>query len=571
MVPLLESDEYEETCCSCCLTQCCCCCDARLPSFSALGRSMKYVPSRREFLYSRQVEQEEEDEEDEDEDAIITNLLLTPELEKARNTGFVLWKRLLFPSLPIFLVLLWVIFQLIITITGFIYSTVNVALSENRVFKIVALALSILNLILAFFDILLFLFTFKTAIKHLKKKVTASENTQEQISLANHSLASKALLEDPPKGCCANWKESLNQWLELIRNVASEFLLYPLLVIDLFTFISGGEFLQSAEDRVSLGYFVIGLFFVFLSVYIARIVTMGFVLRNLNHVPHNFTGIGHDSTQVMSKFMYHILLQLLLHFMCIFAVGAKIAQENLTRSTGAVYVSPSLWVVMFTGWFIPLVGTLMFFPVNYFLFEQFSIGMYINLVSLLTEKSVAEAVFIEVKTDEIKNHTKQFLEELNMKRVKKQFKARSSIKFLDQFLYPLRTTVFYIVAPAYFIMLVAFIGGLCWTVEDNGISFSLFDGGNAGIAIIICILVLILANVQFLALLLSGAILLIPTILIAIVSMVYSILHHCTGYDEKDIRDEENQQEKTVVEDTVHLEHLNNQIFKHLQMSPGQK
>ena len=552
-MPLLESDEYEETCCSCCLAQCKCF-GARLPSFSTL-RSMKYVPSQKEFLYSRQEEEEEEDE-----DAIITNLLLTPELTKARNAGFALWKRLLFPSLPIFLVLLWVVFQLIITITGFVYSIVNVSLSVNRAFKIVVLVLSTLNLVLALLDFILFFSTFKAAIKHL----VISDDKKELISLANRSIASKDLLANP-QGDCASWTQSLNQWLELIRNIASELLLYPLLVIDLFTFIAGGEFLQSVEDRVSLGYFVIGLFFVFLSVYIARIVTLGFVLRNLNHIPRDFTSTGHDSTQVMTKFMYHILLQLLLHFMCIFAVGAKIAQENLSRSTGIVYVSPSLWVVMFTGWLIPLVGTIMFFPVNYFLFEQFSIGMYINMISLLTEKSVAEIVFIEVKTDEVKNQSKQFMKGLQMQKVKKQFKARSAVTFLDQLLYPLRTPVFYIIAPVYFVMLAGFIGGLCWTIEENSIRFSLFDEGNVGIAIVICILVLILSNVQFLVLLLSGTILLIPAVLVAIISMAYSTIRHYTS-DEKDISDKEDQKE--TVEDKVHLEQVNKQIFKYLQLSP---
>ena len=307
---------------------------------------------------------------------------------------------------------------------------------------------------------------------------------------------------DNTKKCCgSNWRKSLSQWTELLRNLLSELLLYPLVVCDLFELIDSQTYkFQSDSDKVSFSYFIIGLFFLVASVYVVRTLIVFMTLRSLRKIPLDFTSTGNETVNVITRFLFHVLLQLIVHMLCIIAVAAKILQENGDRvTTGTVYVSPMLWVVLFTGWLIPLMGTFIYFPVNYFWIEQFSIAMYMNLVGLLQETSFAEAVFTKKASEEVKESCEQFFEEIKFVEVKRQIKAREKIGFLYRLLYPLRMPLFYFVTPVYSVILVAFITSLVFSVDEvsGNVNFSLFTQGSAGVAITLCILATILANYQF--------------------------------------------------------------------------
>lgn len=288
--------------------------------------------------------------------------------------------------------------------------------------------------------------------------------------------------------------------MELIRNLLSELLLYPLVVCDLFELIVNETYLfRTANERVSFSYFIIGLFFLVVSVYIARMLIVIMALRTLWRVPQDFTKTGNETVKVIMRFLFHVILQLLVHVMCIIAVAAKITQEY--NGLNVIHISPMLWVVLFTGWLIPLMGTIAFFPVNYYWIEQFSIGMYMNIVGLLQEKSFAEAVFTKKKITDVKEACDKFFKKIKYLDLQQQVQERSAIGTPHRFFYPLRTPVFYFITPVYFLMLAGFFICLILTVDLDGVvQLSVFEQGSTGVAIVLCIIVTVMANYQFLLL-----------------------------------------------------------------------
>ena len=451
-------------------------------------------------------------------------LHLSLEMKAARRGGFKVTKNMFIPTLPKFVTIIWVLLELLITITQFIFSIVTIELDRNMEFNIVYLVLASINLILASIDAFLFFLSFERVqniFKHCWKKLRHQDDHHLN---RNASTDENELVGRPRKCCgCKDWRKTLAQWMELIRNLLSELLLYPLVVCDLFELIVNGTYnFQAVEDRVSFSYFIFGLFFLTVSVYIARLLIVIFAMRTLNRTPRDFSKVGNDTVQVVMRFFFHVIIQLVIHMMCIIAVAAKIAQEN-PNATGMVSVSPTLWVVLFTGWLIPIVGTVMFFPINYFWIEQFSTGMYMNIVGLLQEKSFAEAVFTTQKYEDVKKSCAKFFEKIKYIELQQQMELRQSVGTLHRFLYPLRTPVFYIITPIYCLMLGGFIISLMLTSSPDGsVSFSLFDGGNLGIAIVLCIIFTVFANFQvvLLAGLLLLLVLLVPALPIILLGAV---------------------------------------------------
>ena len=459
-------------------------------------------------------------------------LRLSVEIKAARLKGFNITKDLFIPTLPTFVTIIWVIVELLVTLSQFVFSIVTVNIMNNTAYNIAYLSLASLNVVLACIDGFFFFISFNKVQNAFKK--CCCRTRQEQNSHVNDdksSSTSSQVTVGHSRKCCTwkNWKNYLAQWTELIRNVLSELLLYPLVVFDLFELIDSRLYeFQSTDAKVSFSYFIIGLFFLVVSVYITRLLIAIMTLRTVRKLPIDFTGTGNETVGVLTRFLFHALSQLVVHMMCIVAVAAKIFQENHPDrvATGTVYVSPMLWIVLFTSWVVPLMGTFMFFPVNYFWIEQFSIGMYMNIVGLLQEKSFAEAVFTTKTVDHVQESCEKFFKEVKFVELKRQTKARQSLGLVYRLFYPLRTPVFYFVAPVYAITLVAFIVSLMISVDETtgAVTFSLFDQGSVGVTIVICILITIMVNYQFVIL----ASLLLVTVAAIVVTLPLALLGAAT-------------------------------------------
>lgn len=102
-----------------------------------------------------------------------------------------------------------------------------------------------------------------------------------------------------------------------------------------------------------------------------RIIMLALTVSTLNQLG-SLSATGSKYNKIFVRFYIHMIGQFFIHFLCIVAVGVKIKQEN-TLEQESYQISPFLWVVVLSGWIIPLMGTLGFFVVNYYWLESFSI------------------------------------------------------------------------------------------------------------------------------------------------------------------------------------------------------
>jgi hypothetical protein len=350
-------------------------------------------------------------------------------------------------------------------------------------------------------------------------------------------------------------KEQLNTWFEFGRNILSELLLYPLLMFDLFDFIV--ERLYNPEghrDRTDFSLFLLGSFYLILSVYIMRIIMVAGSMLSLSRIPSSNKATGHKSdTFILVRFCAHVLGQIGVHLMIILVIATKINNENpvmiLNDSNVAtdsehddsdVRASPFLITAIVLGWIIPLTGVFVFFVVNYYWMKEFSIGFWLNMTSLLQGESFAETVFGENGMSTVEEKVQEFIEDSQYKEIKKQLIRFKSTPVWIKFFYPARIPITAISGLLYDILLLMFIACLMLTYENGSVRLVVFTDDNKMTAMfVVSIIVIIIANIQALVLLniillFTVACLAVAIIIAAFLSplllFVYFPIMACLGY-----------------------------------------
>ena len=161
-------------------------------------------------------------------------------------------------------------------------------------------------------------------------------------------------------------------------------------------------------------------------------------MLSITRFPSNKEATGRKSdTFILVRFYAHILRQIGVHLMIILVIAIKINNENLLQiptmmvngSNNTVdgdhsginaLPSPFLIIAIILGWIIPLAGVFVFFIVNYYWMKEFTIGFWLNMISLLQGESFAETVFGGSGLSVAEEKVLEFVEDTQYKKVKKQ-------------------------------------------------------------------------------------------------------------------------------------------------------
>lgn len=436
---------------------------------------------------------------------------LSPELENASNEGVNFIKAVAFPSIPALLQDLWVYLELLITLVAFCLGlTGQFPISCDKAFQYTYFFLAVLSIILALIDAYTYFVEIGScarAIKFYKNKVKANGEEEEDTDQLKK------------KTCCKpELKEKIHTFFELGRNIVTELILYPILIFDLFSFVSERAYEpDDAVDRVDYGLFIIGSFYLILAVYIMRSVVLFGSIRSLIALP---TEDKNTSSSLLLKFSIHACGQIFVHLMILLVVGAKINNENgnstsdnstsvnLTSVNSSnsscdnpISASPFLWVSIVLGWLLPLTGTAAFFIVNYYWMKEFSIDFWLNMISLLQGASFAESVFGGDDGD-TKETTLQFIEDTGYREVKEQISRYKSPSWLTKFIFPARVPIPALSGLIYDICLIAFIGSLMFTYDGEEVTLAILKDDLIFTCIFfVAIPCLLIANLHILLLL----------------------------------------------------------------------
>ena len=227
-----------------------------------------------------------------------------------------------------------------------------------------------------------------------------------------------------------------------IRSIVSELLIYPLLIASLFQFVTGrGYDPSNAIDGISLALFIINILFLIAGVYLVRIVILVTFIRTIIKLKAPLECIGHQvklSTLLMSLWTVHIIWQMITQILLIIYIGVRIHYENSTEIE-TLNVSWRLWLVIIGGFFLPVIGTLIFFCNVYYLVQDFSLSLFLGLLGLLQKKAFPDAVFEKDGFDDKKKQelARKLIEEIHYEEVLKEYKKNETNRDDEMSLEPL--------------------------------------------------------------------------------------------------------------------------------------
>ena len=418
----------------------------------------------------------------------------TPLLKKASAQGVKAMITFLSPSLPRLLRDAWVLAELAVTVYQFVLSCI--ALSQNRTeaFNIVYVSLASVAMFLSIIDVMthcIQLGSFASILVFFRSKLTSGSQKPGNTDPAQIQR------------CCLfgkTWRKRFNNSIELIRNIVSELILYPLLICDMFDFIATESFRrQDSGEKINFSLFIVGGFYLVLSVYIARMLMIALSLFSLRRIPSSSSHTQQSYVKLMIKFGIHILGQLLLSIVIITAIGFKIRQENPTpNADGGVNASWYLIVAIGIGGLLPLLGIFSFFFTNIYKIRVMSVALWIDMVSLLQGESFTSVAFAKEGIQKAKSKAKNFAKEVQLVETRKQFKeVTSAMPSWAKRLYPLRFPVFWVFGIFYAILLGLFAVTLFLSQPEENFG-SVFFEENFGLIAIIAVGCLFIANVHLL-------------------------------------------------------------------------
>ena len=386
---------------------------------------------------------------------------MSPDLAHARRISMKMAIKLMHPALPKFILNLWILIELFLTYFQFILSLLTIEFSTHQIYNGLSICLAGINVILATIDGFL---NFYSYCKGCYQKMKGTEKEEKEKPEKEESTSKFSKL-----------KKFLNTWFEIIRTVLSELLIYPLVVLSLYELMGGGTFRPTTKsDKLNFSLFIVSSFFFVVSVYVIRIVmTVSTMLRFKRLSSAN--NDNQNSNDIILWFFVHLIQQIIVHFLCIMAVGIKMWQEReIFRNDRIDEASPFFWLVIFGGWFIPLLGILAFFVTNFYWLHEFSIGVFFNMMTMVGNEKQKLKLFQE--------------------KVKKEFKERrTKTNLIAKLLYPLKVPVFLLFMILYYAILLTFCASLLLAVDNGQVTVaSIHD--STGVVILITIVLLLLGN-----------------------------------------------------------------------------
>lgn len=387
----------------------------------------------------------------------------TPLLMRASAQGARAMLFFLNPSLPRIFRDLWVMIELAVTVYQFFLAAVSLSENHREVFNIVYISIASLALLLSLVDVMLHcvqLGSFSSILLFFRSK-TKSKKQHPGYS-------------DPEsiQSCCLLGKKlrkKVNNSLELIRNIVSELLLYPLLVCDMFDLVVSGSYRRTdTGEKVNFSLFIVGGFYLVLSVYLARMLMIAFSLYSLRRLPPSANHTQKTYVNLAIKFAVHVMGQMLMSIFIIAAIGIKIRQENPAPCSNGTCISASGFLIyaIIAGGLLPLLGIFSFFFTYAYKIRIMSTSFLVDMVSLLQSESFTSVMFAKEGVHKAKDMAAKIAEKVQLVEVRKELKGvLQATPSWAKRLYPLRYPTFWVYGNFFTLLLLSFIVTLFLTPE----------------------------------------------------------------------------------------------------------
>ena len=367
--------------------------------------------------------------------------LIFKSMRRAKTQGWAMFKRMAFPLVRNIVRFVWIAFELITAVVGFVLSLASTLKQDPaEVFNYVHLGLAALSIALAMVDLL----------TNLRCK---------------HCHQGYDVAPDP--SCSRRWCTCCSKYTDIVRMLLAEALIYPLIVCDLFEIVTGKGFEgRTVTDRVSFTLLILSCLSFILYVFVARIVILGGMIVKIQRVRMRDTfKQSYKETYSISALLYqltfllHLLFQMATQVLALIAIGACIYFENRHfyedgNTDTSIRVSVPLWIMMAIGYITPVVGFFSFFLVTYYWAQEFPVALCLDMISCWKMKrGLDDFININEKIQHPQDDMLKTISEfLDLKALKLDFKKMHGENWCIKFSYPFRTPAIAITCTIYAIL-----------------------------------------------------------------------------------------------------------------------
>ena len=368
--------------------------------------------------------------------------LLNPCLHRGRERGWVMLKAVIFPLVQDVARAVWVILEFLTSLVGFGLSLASILKQDKiEIFNVVHLALVSLSILLATID----------------------------MSCSLRCISCNRC--NPCSQTCGS------VWVDIVRMLLAEALIYPLIICDILEVVSGKSYEgKSSTDHLSFSLFILSCFSFVLYVFIARIVILLGIIRKTHRARNRHTSaLTHEKTYSRSAlayqmvFFFHLIFQMIAQVLVLVTIGMSLYYDNYGDDTideGNGYldqgytdedfiVGPELWCMIVLAYSSPLLSFLSFFLVTYYWAQEFPIAFCLDLISLWKMKRGPED-FINIG-DRILNPRDELMPVITdfYRKLKPDYEELHDRNWCSKFAYPFRNPLIAVLCVLYVLLQLA--------------------------------------------------------------------------------------------------------------------
>ena len=428
----------------------------------------------------------------------------TLDLQFAERAGFKMMPNFFFPAVPKVLEDFWVALELIIVLFDFIF---NCVVFSGESLDTLVVSFSVVAVILALLDTLLY-FTNESSCKRYSKLFRKRHKHNSPLGTDNEDSKSCSKCPKIPESCT----KKMGIWTQIIRTLISELILFPLTLADVVELIELRAYAENdAENRINFGLFIVGILFLVVTVYFMRIFMALSSIANVKRLTKTTTD---DPTVLIVKFCVHLIGQIVMHAIVVIMISSKFHQGTCiddieSGENVSVTISPFLWYEIGSGALIPLVGTILFFLLNYPAIKHLSIVMYIDIMTAVVNESFADLIFQGEGLKTAKKKATKVAEKASIKTTRAHFEEyKKRFSFKNRLQYRLTNPFVIICSLLYGYAFIGFFVSHCFGYRDpcdreGGFQFLLGNDVFVTVTFVVGILVSVIANYQLLVAILS--------------------------------------------------------------------
>lgn len=446
---------------------------------------------------------------------VIPEYITSGSLYRGRVLGWKIFRQIVLPLIGDVFRIVWAVMQFLMSIILLCLSCFNYVHGRREVYNIVHLSLSTLAFVLASIDLggSIVYKIMKCRSRNRYRQLHRNGSTQSLGSENDHNTATNGLENPGHKAKFA--------YVDILRLIISELLLFPIVICDIFMLINDKVFaLDGLLDWTSFIELLFSITVLVVLVYVLRLALLSMMTYRvhtkrslpdgLHPTQEAIVGAGYDP-QVrkngliyMCFLIFNVVTHMINQIAMILAIGVKIYNFTIPPNLSPPTASPTpchyywecndndrydygdnnlvdpnklqfnFWFMLFAGYVLPIVGAWLFFSVTHFWLQEFSIGITVDYLGILKLPGAGGLFFPECTYQEAQGKVNKILTNNKYNTLRQDYHALRNYNVFSKAFYPFKSVSHSLMCLAYTTVQAIFIYVAAFSIQGNHLNMAVF-------------------------------------------------------------------------------------------------